>query len=253
MRFLIVTCLASFASAETLERAAARYLAATEEAPLETPWTVSGTFALAKTDGNSDTLTVSTGVDAARDWERWRLALKLTSLYAESDDEQSANEHILTERLDYKLDEKQSLFQMLLVEHDDEEGLKYRVLFTLGYERLLRKTDRFELKGDVGGGVLHEEYRDESNTEATAQAGLSISWKITDRLTYTGRVLFWPSLSESGEFRAMFLNTFETPVSERMSLRVEVNDKYNSNAPAGTEKNDFILLVGIKVAFTKPA
>jgi putative salt-induced outer membrane protein YdiY len=241
--------LASLASAENLKQAVDGYLKAA--APSE-PWVVTGQFGFALTDGNSETLTVTAGIDGKKVFDPWTLTLNLTSLYAEDSGDQSANEHILTEKLTRALDEKSSIFQMLVLEHDDEEALHYRLLLTVGYERQLVKKEGYDLKGDIGGGVLHEEYRDDDNTEAIAQIGFTIVWEITKQLKYEGRLVFFPSLSEGGEFRALWSNKFTTPVSDRVDLQLLIVDKYNSNAPVGVEKNDILVVLTLKVSFTEP-
>jgi putative salt-induced outer membrane protein YdiY len=241
--------LASLASAENLKQAVDGYLKAAADSE---PWVVTGTFGFALTDGNSETLVVTAGIDGKKVFDPWTLTLNLTSLYAEDSGDQSANEHILTEKLDRKLDEKSSIFQLLMLEHDDEEALHYRLLLTLGYERQLVKKDDYDLKGDIGGGVLYEEYRDTDNTEGIAQIGFTIVWQITKQLKYEGRLVFFPSLSDGGEFRALFSNKFTTPVSERTNLELVIVDKYNSNAPVGVEENDLLIVLTLKVSFTEP-
>lgn len=243
--------LASLASAENLKQAVDGYLKAADRAGSE-PWVVTGSFGFALTDGNSRTLTVTAGIDGKKVWDPWTLTLNLTSLYAEDSGDQSANEHIITEKLARKLDEKSSIFQLFSIEHDDEENLHYRLLFTLGYERQLVKKDNYDLKGDIGGGVLHEDYRDNNNTEGIAQIGFTIVWDITKQLKYEGRLVFFPSLSEGGEFRMLFANKFTTPVSDRTDLELVIVDKFNSNAPVGVKENDLLVVLTLKVSFTKP-
>jgi putative salt-induced outer membrane protein YdiY len=239
---------ASLASAENLKQAVHGYLNAVESTQ---PWIVTGIFGLSLTDGNSDTLSVTTGIDASKKWDPWTLVLQAKSLYAENAGVESASEHIFSEKLSRALSEKASLWQMFVLENDSQEDLSFRILFTVGYERQLVKKEGYSLAVDVGGGVLHEEYHATNSTEGIAQIGFTVVWQITKNLKYEGRFVFWPSLSEGGEFRAMFLNTFTMPVNDRIDMRLEINDKYNSDPQGGNQENDLHVLLALTVKFTQ--
>ena len=145
----------AFAQAETLHQAVNRYIHAADEAGAQPdkPWVITGNLGVTVTDGNSETVTISIGIDATKEWDKLALYLKHRSIYAEDQNVQSANEHIFTERLEYALSEISWLTQNLLLEHDDEEKLKYRIILTVGYKRRLVKKENFELFGEVGGGI----------------------------------------------------------------------------------------------------
>jgi len=239
---------AALARAETLEQAVDGFVLNAE--PKEQRWTITGSFGLTLTDGNSETLTVNAGIDAERSWDPWKLILKATALFSESDDVETANEQVFTERLERALSERAWLFQDLYFEHDEEESLTYRIIFTLGYRRQLVKKESFELFGEVGGGVLHEEFRTSSNTEGLAQLGVSWKWQITDQLLYTQKITIYPSLSEGGEFRLFWESKFTTPIGERLDLELSIIDRYNSDPPAGVEENDLQITLALVISFT---
>lgn len=241
---------AALVRAENLEQAVDGYILAAEAAGK--PWEVTGTFGLTITDGNSDTVTVTAGIDAVKEWNKLKLTLAQRSIYAEDNNVQSANEHILTEKLEYALSERSWLTQNLHLEHDDEESLKYRVIFTLGYKRRLVKKDDFELFGEVGGGVQHDEFRTFDTTEGVALIGVSLKWQITDSLVLTHATTVYPSLSEGGEFFLVSETRLATPISERMDLSIVIYDTYDSDAMAPTKKNDLKVVVALTFKFTHP-
>lgn len=226
------------------------YLSAAAETT--SPWDIRGALGFTLTDGNSDTIQLTVGADAKREWILWKLGMKLGILYGESDGDQTASEWIFLERLERKLSEKATIFQDLLLEHDEEEDLRYRIQLTLGYNRRLVKKETFELWGNVGGGVLYEEFFDASETEAIAQLGIDFTWQITKQLKYTQVITFYPSLSEGGEYRLYWESVFTTPISDRFDLRLTILDRYDSNPQTGVEKNDLTIAISLAVKFTKP-
>jgi len=226
------------------------YLSAAAETT--TPWEITGALGFTLTDGNSDTIQLTVGAGAKREWTLWKLGMKLGILYGESDGDQTASEWLFLERLERKLSEVATIFQDLLLEHDEEEDLRYRIQFTLGYNRRLVKKETFELWGNVGGGVLHEEFFDDSETEGIAQLGINFTWQITKQLKYAQVLTFYPSLSEGGEFRMYWESVFTTPISDRLDLRITILDRYDSNPQAGVEENDLTIAISLAIKFTKP-
>jgi putative salt-induced outer membrane protein YdiY len=139
-----------------------------------------------------------------------------------------------------------------MLEHDEEEDLGLRIQLTFGYNRRLVKTEKFELWGNIGAGVLHEEFFNASETEAILQLGVNFVWQITKTLTYTQVITFYPSLSNGGEFRMYWESTFTMPVSERVDLRLSIIDRYDSDPQAGIEENDLTIALSLAIKFTKP-
>lgn len=217
------------------------------------PWDIAGALGFTLANGNSDSITLTIGADAKREWELWKLAMKLGILYAESDGDQTASEWIFLERLERKLSERATIFQDLLLEHDEEEDLRYRIQLTFGYNRrLVKKEETFELWGNVGAGVLYESFFDASDTEGIAQLGINFTWQITKQLKYTQVITFFPSLSEGGEFRMYWESVFATPIGDRFDLRLTILDRYDSNPQPGTDGNDLTIAISLAVRFTKP-
>ena len=179
--------------------------------------------------------------------------MKLGILYGKSNGEETASEWIFMERLERKLSEKATIFQDLLLEHDEQEDLAYRIQVTVGYNRrLARKDDSFELWGNVGGGVLYQSFFSSSDTQAVAQLGINFTWQITKQLKYTQVLTFFPSLSDGGEFRMYWESVFTTPISERLDLRLSIIDRYDSNPQPGVESNDLTIAISLAIKFTKP-
>jgi len=217
------------------------------------PWRIVADLGVTMTDGNSESVTATFGVEAERAWDVWKLLLNWNSIYAESEDVESANEHIFTERLDRELSEISSVFQELRAEHDEQERLRIRLQLSLGYARQLKKTENFELRGEVGAGVLYEEFRNPDTDDTSGELILRLrwTWEITEQLTYKSVLTVYPSLSDGGEFRAEWVNKFSTPVSDRTKLSLSIIDRYDSDPPAGIEGNDILVTLSLTIDFSK--
>jgi len=214
-------------------------------------WDFTAALGFTLTSGNSDSVTLLFGAEGKREWELWKLGMKIGILYAESDGNQTASEWIFIEKLERKLSERATIFQLLLLEHDEEEDLAYRIQLTFGYNRRLVKKEKFELWGNVGAGVLYESFFDDTRTQAIAQLGINFTWQITKTLKYTQVLTFFPSLSDGGEFRMYWESVFETPISDHFNLRFSIIDRYDSNPQPGVKDNDLTIGIALAVKFTK--
>ncbi|MFQ5844384.1 MAG: YdiY family protein [Planctomycetota bacterium] len=214
-------------------------------------WRITGSFGLTATSGNAETFTFAGGLEAVRERAPWKLAVEADSIVSRSEGEETANEQILTERLERALGERGALFQELLGEHDEQEELDFRLQLTLGYQRRLVDRERFRLWGEAGGGVLHEEFRLDPETEGVLRFGLRFEWRITDQLLFTQRFAFDPSLSRGGEFRLLSESVFSTPVGERVDLRLSILDTFDSDPQPGVGRNDVKIALTLAIAFTR--
>ena len=203
------------------------------------------------TDGNSDTVTFAFSFDAVKQIrEELKLTLTEVSTYAESGGVESANEHIFVERLDRKLNELSNLFQTLLLEHDNQEKLRIRIVLAVGYTRRLIDKQDFDLWVEGGPGVLYEDYRTTGET-TEAILVITVRWvlKISKDLTYEQTISIWPSLNNGGEGRVLAEAKFTTPVGDNWKIELTVRDVYNSEPPLGNVKNDLTIVLTLIVSF----
>ncbi|MBU0504007.1 MAG: DUF481 domain-containing protein, partial [Candidatus Omnitrophica bacterium] len=62
-------------------------------------------------------------------------------------------------------------------------------------------------------------------------------------------IIFYPSLTESGEYRFYSETTFINPINEKLSLRFSFIDDYNSKSTKDTKKNDARLISSLSYSF----
>jgi len=238
-------------SEETRDEAVYEYFAQAD-ASAEKPWKIEGSFGLTVKDGNTELVNFAARALFEKRWPRDLLRLTLQSIYSEEESVETASEHIGVQRYERYFGEKHRLWQTFWLETDSQEALSYRAVLTVGYGYRFRKTETFELWGELGGGVEHESfYGDEENTEGIAQVSVEWTWQITENLTYRQVISFWPSLSEGGEYKLIWDSKFTLPVSERWAFELIVQDKYDSDPEPGIENNDLTVIFTLTFNFTK--
>lgn len=252
---ILLALLAAFAvaRADTIpESVIDNYLAVAEPAEKDPKdWKIKIGLGATVTDGNSDTVTFALSFDAVKQLrEELKLTLTEVSTYAESGGVESANEHIFVERLDWKLNELSNLFQTLLLEHDNQEKLRIRIVLAVGYARKLIHKQDFDLWVEAGPGVIYEDYRTTGeNTEAILV--ITVRWvlKVSKDLTYEQTISVWPSLNHGGEGRVLAEAKFTTPVGDGWTVELAIRDVFNSEPPLGNVKNDLTIVLTLVVSF----
>lgn len=204
---------------------------------------------LTGSEGNASRLSFRTGVNGQRVTERFDTRLLANYVYAAEDGDKTDHRFRGEARNDWLFnDSKWRVFAQAAVDVDEFKDWEWRlqVFAGVGYEFI--KTEKTELIGRVGVGISREFGGDEKDIIPEALLGLDFMRQITERQKFTFTGELYPSLSDGGEFRALVRAAYEILVDPEvnMTLKLGVEDRYDSDPGAGTRENDldyFIMLV----------
>ncbi|MHC4959702.1 MAG: DUF481 domain-containing protein [Planctomycetota bacterium] len=228
-----------------IDQAVHHYLAQADEPPPNKlmGWELEFSLGLTITEATTSTTTFAYQGFAKREKDKWIFTIRLTGVYAETESVETANEHILVTRADYKLDAKSALFGEMLFEHDGVENISFRWRGVAGYTRTLTKKERFEMFGDIGAGVLYEDYQGPASslTDPVGVAALRFTWQITEVLSYRQLFELEFSLDDFGEGRVIIEANFDAKLSKQFSAVLNIRDTYNSRPTGNAEKNQLVV------------
>jgi putative salt-induced outer membrane protein YdiY len=192
--------------------------------------------------GNSETMNLHAGYtgsykDADHGW-------KFTSAYdkAKSDGVESRNQFFADLLKDwYWSDNPWFAFAQGRYDWDEFKDWDYRLSASGGAGYTFIDSDSWYLAGRIGLGG-NKTYGD-ADEELTAEAllGLEAAWTISEREAVDFKTTFYPSLEESGEYRNITAFNWRMTMTEQGTLAMKIGmiNEYDSQAPVGTEKNDF--------------
>jgi len=228
-----------------------QYLAQADDEAAKERWVGKVGLGFTYTDGTTKVLTLAYNAEAKREWDKWIVNLVLTGIFSETDNVESANEHILFGRGDYKLDDKSSIYASLMLEHDSQENISLRIRLVVGYSRKLVKKDNFELSGDIGVGILNEDFMGiiPTKTEAIAVIAVRWKWQITKTVLYEQIISLDPSLSNGGEWRLTWISNFSMPVAKNLKFVLNIRDTYNTQPAPGTTHNQLVVAILLSYDF----
>jgi putative salt-induced outer membrane protein YdiY len=221
-------------------------------------WLSSIAFGGSLTSGNSDTLGLNLALGSERKTETHELVLGAVATYGEADDETTTEKGSLF--FNYK-----RLFGSSYAYSDTElfrdkiALIDYRFNTSLGYGRYVIDNDDTRLGLEGGVAYIRESYGDppdsdvEEDRDTDDRVALRVAQTFEHKLSGTARV--WQSLEylpEFSDFDNYLLNAtvgVEAALNSTLSLRVSVEDRYNSQPPYDSDRNDLLTVAAVAARF----
>jgi putative salt-induced outer membrane protein YdiY len=220
----------------------------------EAHWAGSLDAGFSLTSGNAETTVISLGTQAARTTQRDRLGLYAAALFARNS---TTGVSITTAeairggaRYDRDLNPRLFAFALTDLERDRFQQLDLRLVLGggLGYHAIKSERTRLDL---FAGASFNQENFSTAPTRRSAELlfGEELTHQLSSRVSFAERLMFYPNLSDTGEYRLTFDSAAVMRLTERMSVQVTVSDRYLSNPLPGLKKNDLLLTTGVRLTF----
>lgn len=209
------------------------------------------------TTGNKDSFNAALNADAVRVTELNKMTGKLLSLYGRREEngvsELTAGLFRATARYDRDVSARAYAFLGYELEKDKLADLKWRNSPSVGAGLHLYKSERFTFDIFAGYSYNHETLYDGATRSFNeVLLGEETSHKTPGGMTFNQRLVVYPNLSESGEYRLAFDSGLLAPVIERWNLTFKVSVRYQSNPPVGVDKTDTVLFTGLQYRWGPP-
>ncbi len=219
------------------------------EAPAgeEQAWKTNIELGAVQTAGNTHTLTVNAKAKSIYESEAWRTTITGNAVNSSANNATTAEKYEASLQEDWKMSERDYLFIRFGFESDRFAGFKRRTSETVGYGRQLIKSDTFEWKAEIGGGLRQSKLTDKTSTsEAIARASTNAAWqfsessKLTEDLSTEGGAKGWTSKS---------VTALQTALNSHLSSKISLSLTHNSKVPTGTKKLDTETAITLVVNF----
>ena len=192
--------------------------------------------------GNTERFNLRGEVSGTRDTEHMTTTASALYTYATDDGQKSENRALLAARNDWKLgDSPWMVFAEGSIEYDEFKDWDWRVAGAGGVGYAFIRNDRTTLIGRAGLGLSREIGGTDNTIRPEGLLGLDLSHQLTERQLLTASTTIYPDLDETGEYRAVSNAAWEIMIDPEvnMSLRLGIEDRYDSTPGSGFKKNDF--------------
>jgi putative salt-induced outer membrane protein len=228
---------------------AANAALAQEEEAKDYGWKGTGEFGLVSTTGNTDSTAVNLKLEFIKNTETWRHRFTGTALYTDEDGIQDNERYTLEAQSDRKFNEASYIFGALRWDADKFGSYDPQVSLTAGYGRQLMKSEKHELKGEIGAGwrKLEERETGETSSEPIMRLLLDDSWQVLESTSWTNRLLV-----EAGSDNTFtqFNTAAKIAMNEKLAISVGFEVRNNTEVPPGdSESTDTITTVNLVYNF----
>jgi putative salt-induced outer membrane protein YdiY len=206
-------------------------------------WTGSVEVGINGSEGNTRTLNGRAAASAQRETDSMVTKARISYKVARTGSVTTENKAQADIRNDWKLekDSRWSVFAQGAAEYDDFQNWDLRVsaFGGVGYRFIDEKDTK--LNGRAGLGASKKIGGDDTDVVPEGLLGADFSHNLTERQKLTASIDLFPSLSNVGDYRAVTRAAWEVVVDPevKMSLKIGVEDRYDSSAVAGTKRTDF--------------
>ena len=200
-------------------------------------WSGAGEFGFVSTTGNTETVAMNAKLNFVLTRESWRHRFSGTALNTSEDGNQDNERYTAEVQSDRKLSDKSWLFGAFRWDADKFGSYDPQASFSLGYGRNLMKSEKHELKGEIGLGYrkLEETVSGRSSTEAIGRFLLDDSWQMFESTLWTNRLLV--EAGSSNTF-TQFNTGLAVSMTDRFALKLGFEVRHNTDVPRGIADNE---------------
>ena len=210
------------------------------------PFTMEGELGFISTSGNTETTSISAGIQAHQELEKWSNDYILKGLYkketVEGDDGEdieftSAQKFFGSAQGNYKLANPDNrLFGFASYEDDRFSNFNYQATVAAGWNQKVLQNKRHTLEYSIGPGYSFIETQDGENLDSMiVRASSAYSWKISDTAKFTQTVSTEVG-ADNTKSRAE--SALTATISGNLSMRLSFKLDHNTNVDDDVEKLD---------------
>ena len=210
------------------------------------PFTMEGELGFISTTGNTETTSITAGINAHQELEDWSNDYAIEGLYKQetvegSDGEDveftSAQKFFASAQGNYKLENPDyRLFGFASYEDDRFSNFNYQATIAAGWNQKVLKSKKHTLEYSIGPGYSFiETQQGESFDSVILRASSAYSWKISDTAKFTQTVSTEVG-SDNTKSRAE--SALTATISGNLSMRLSFKLDHNSNVANNVEKLD---------------
>jgi putative salt-induced outer membrane protein YdiY len=225
-----------------------------EEAKPKEPkygWEGSFNFGLTVTTGNSNTTTGNTSIETKLTLPKSITQLGASATLGKTGSEETADKSNAYAQFNYLLTERLTPYIKGSWERDRIADLVWRFTVGPGLGYFFIKKPDSSLLGEMGVSYIRENFERVSPTDYYAlRIAEQGEWKITKTARVWEKAEYLPDISEFD--KRFILNGeagIEASISTRTTLRLLVQDTYNSRPAPGRNRNDTLYIAGLGYKF----
>ncbi|MFN0117047.1 MAG: YdiY family protein [Elusimicrobiota bacterium] len=214
------------------------------------PWSNQSELSVVSANGNTKSTTGSAKNTYKYNWSKTTLELIAGALGSNSKGTTTAEQYFASEKLSYKLSDRNYAFQKNAWDKNRFAGIKNRYDMGAGLGRELVKTSAHHLIGELGGGFISEERTVGPKNDFAVGRGYSkYVWTFSPTANISQDAEYLHNFEDSEDFRVNTESALTAALTKNFSLKVSYKWKHVGVPPIGFSRNDTITTVALLVTY----
>jgi putative salt-induced outer membrane protein YdiY len=200
--------------------------------------------------GNTSRKGVSVAAELTRRTEVDRLRLRYLFNYAEEDHQMNTRNHYGDVHYSYFFTKQFYAYGSVEMLNDKFKDYKLRLIIGPGVGYQVWEDPVKSLSFEAGLSYQNNNYYEGKDDDfVTARLGLDFRYKILNFITFSDKLLFYPSLGQGGDYILRNEAALTAPMGARWALRLANIIDYDSNPPPRIGKTDVQWILGLQYSF----
>ncbi|HMN41552.1 MAG TPA: DUF481 domain-containing protein [Phycisphaerales bacterium] len=214
-------------------------------------WDKSIELGINGSDGNSQSLSLRGAFNAKRDTSKTATTAGVSYVYGTQDGDKNLEHGEVNLRNDWKIGSPWRIYAIGKAEYDTFQDWTWRTSLFGGFGYEFINSDKTLLLGRIGAGVTKEFGSSKQRIEPELNLGLDWEHKFDERQKIFATIDYYPSLHRFTDYRANAKAGYEVVVDpvNKLSLKLGLEDRYNSNPGQDKKKNDLLYFATIVYNF----
>lgn len=198
------------------------------------------------TSGNSDTMAINASVNAEKSGDVHEIRLGAEGNFGESTvneiDETTTQNAKAVAVYKRKFDEI-FLYSDNSIFHDKMTDIDSLLILSIGVGRRLLENDNTKLDLELGAAYINEELaNDPGDDSIAARVAFRHDQKLSDNSKFWLDAEYMPNFEDFEDYLLNSEAGLEVSINSSLSLRIVLQDRYDSTVPVDIEKNDLSLI-----------
>ena len=198
--------------------------------------------------GNNTVTQLSFGAGVGYDAENFETGVDGTTIINEQTNAQNTRRSTLSANYTHKLGSFWRASALYQFESDEQQGLDGRSLIgaALGRSVMNNRTQRLELFAGVANNS--ENFEGQPSVD-TVEGILGSRYRLRSFADLDASLIVFPSLDGGDRYRVQFDASLSFDLFSDLDFKTTFYDRYDSQPPAGNEKNDYGVTVGLSWSY----
>lgn len=215
----------------------------------DSDWDNSFDLGATVTSGNTDTSLITLGYTTTKKGAKNEYFGDATYTYGDSESETTSNQFLGSFSWNQLVSDRTYTGLRFDLRADELADIDYRAGLTglVGYYFLKNDSTYFAL--ETGLGYTAEQTGDGSDTYANLYFGDRFEHKFNEKTRIYQTLSITTPVDDIEDFSLVTEVGLETALSDELSLKIYIQDKYENLAPGGVDNNDLKFVTGISYKF----